>query len=328
MTAEEFFGDLLGHIQVTEDEIAEARLKRDELATTTKKIVGEFGITGVGSFAAGALAAGTQIKPLNDVDLVVYGTGNSLPTGWQENPGTALAAICSRLGSETGYVCKPRAHAVKVEFPDVAFSADVVFGVSRSPEGLLIPHCPSGVPHKWIDTHPRRHAELIRSRNAETTYKFARVVRILKALNTYWGAQSDTGKKPLSSFHLTSLAWTIATEIVSLGSGVEEVLRRSTDLVLRPLPDPSGVGDPIEARDPEFATRKLGAAAAAVADAIAAGDEAEKILVTVFGDQAVIEGIIGNKPMSVSASGKLKLGGTAAAGSIALPRTTSYGDHE
>lgn len=328
MNAEDFFKELLAEIQVTDQEIESAREKRDELRATVGAILREFGLRGIGGFAAGALAAGTQIKPLNDVDLVVYASRQSLPPAWEATPSKALTDICARLGEKSGYKCEPRAHAVKVTFPDVEFTADVVFGVERSPSGLLIPHCPEDSVHDWIETDPKRHAELVRERNGETNYLFARVVRIMKALNKYWSFQNDDGDnaKPVSSFHMTALAWWVATEVPSLSAGVMTILDKGSELVAGAIKDPSGVGDPIAAKDPVLAQSKFVEARDAVRRALQAGDAADKILTEVFGEQKVIRAIFENGPLAITKSTGALISGVGSATTVQNPRRTSFGD--
>lgn len=326
MNAEDFFKELLSDIQVTDDEIDAAREKRAELGSTVSGILREFGLRNIGSFAAGALAAGTQIKPLNDVDLVVFGSRQSLPTLWEATPSKALGDVCARLGEKTGYHCETRSHAVKVTFPDVAFTADVVFGVERSPSGLYIPHCPDEGEHKWIETDPKRHAELVRERNRETDYKFARVVRIMKALNKYWSYQDDEGRKPVSSFHMTALAWWVATNVPTLSAGVLTVLEGGSELVAGALKDPSDVGDPITAKDPVFAQAKFVEARDSVRRALQAGDDADQILNKVFGEQKVIRAIFENGPLAITKSAGTLVTGAGSVGAVANPRRTSFGD--
>lgn len=328
MNAEDFFKDLLTDIQVTDQEIEAAREKRDELRANVGAILREFGLRGIGGFAAGALAAGTQIKPLNDVDLVVYGSRQSLPPDWEGTPSKALGDICGRLGEITGYRCEPRAHAVKVTFPDVEFTADVVFGVERSPSGLYIPHCPEEGEHKWIETDPKRHAELVRERNADTNYRFARVVRIMKALNKYWSYQDDEGRKPVSSFHMTALSWWVATEVPSLSAGVMTILDKGSELVSGAIKDPSDVGDAIAAKDPAFASAKFAEARDAVARALQTGDGADQILSEVFGEQKIIRQIFENGPLSIKKSTGALVSGVGSATAVQNPPRTRFGDPE
>lgn len=324
MIANEFYERHLKLIQVTDDEIRSARNKRDQLASEAVSALRALGFRQVRSFRAGALAAGLQIKPLNDVDLVVEADGRQLPESWSRNPATALSTLRRELSERTGYQCEPSAHAVKVKFPDEDFTADVVFGVTRQGGGLYIPHCPENEPHDWIDTDPETHAELIRQRNAATGQQFARAVRIAKSLNRYWAVQSSSGKKPVSSFHLVAMAWHRVKGAGALSQDVADVFNACSELVLGSTPDPSGLGDDLVARDPAAAHEKFRHAAQVARQAVTAGDQAGALLEGLFGDQKTVTSIFNGDQLGYTRDARLTT--ALGAGTTPLAQFPSHGD--
>jgi hypothetical protein len=284
MTAEAFYRKLLGRIAVGMDEIEPARQKRNELMATLKDVVGRH-FADVETFPSGALAAGTQISPLNDVDVVV--TLPNMPDHWAGHPANALDDVRVWLQDdiEAEYECSP--HAIKLTYRDEDFTADVVIGV-RQTKGILIPHCPDDEPHGWLATDPATHAELVRARKPKgEPALFAQQVRILKHLNRRWREQVADDRKPVSSWHLSALALAVFPKghHHHHAQDTPTFLDQAAQLMLQPLPDPAEVGDDLVARDPQRASELMREAAAKTRAALTAdADERERLLTEVFGD--------------------------------------------
>lgn len=292
-------------------EIEKARAKRDGLGTIGVSALKGWGLAGADFFRSGALAAGTQIAPLNDVDLVVH--ADEIRHEWQDTPRRALEDLCAAL-ERHGLDCTISAHAVKVTFADVSFTADVVLGCSHSDhDGHWIPHCPEDEPHCWIETHPKEHARRIRKRNAAIGNDFAREIRLLKALVRRWALRH--GRKPLSSHHLSALALTVIHDPVDYATTTPAFLERASTLVLSPLRDPSGVGPDLEAKDPYLASTLMRDAAEQTRRALLPGADVEEILRDVFGDPAATVAAATGKPLFVGAGGLLSANGGRAVGS-------------
>jgi hypothetical protein len=319
VNATQFYIQLLDDIAVPMSEIEKARTKRDELAAIVVETLNGWGFAATGFFPAGALAAGTQIKPLNDVDLVVY--ASNVPDAWETTPRQVLVDLCAALRAH-GYECEISTHAIKIRYSDVTFTADVVFGCTHPEQGLWIPHCPDDEPHKWIRTDPKEHARQIRQRNNDIGVEFSREVRILKVLNRKWGLADLDGRKPVSSHHLSALALAAIQTSVVYATTTPAFLDRAAELVLRPLADPSGVGPALEARDPSRASALMHAAAAGTRRALAPARQAEDILRGVFGDPATTYGAVSGAPLSVALGGGLSLG----SGTRSIGGSRSYGD--
>ncbi len=319
MTADRFYRQLLEDVSVPMSTIESARATRDDLGEAAVQILAGWDLPGRGFFRAGALASGTQIAPLNDVDLVVH--ADQVRPSWIEQPRLALDDLCAAMSAD-GYTCEPGAHAVKVTVPGKPFTADVVFGCTHPDQGLLIPHCPKGEPAFWIRTDPKAHREQVTARNRDIGVEFAREIRILKVLNRKWALAASDGRKPLGSFHLTALALALITTPVEHETTTPQFLEAAAGLVLRPLPDPAGVGPQLEARDPKLAARLLADAAERTRSALGAGGGAEAILRSVFGDPATTLGISQGRPVAVGAGGALSVG--VAGRAVGAGR--SYGD--
>jgi hypothetical protein len=319
VNASSFYLKLLDDIAVAMTEIKKARAKRDELGAIAVAALDAWALTSTGFFRSGALAAGTQIKPLNDVDLVVYAA--TIRSSWEHAPRQALLDLCASLRAK-GFECKISTHAIKVTFPDVTFTADVVFGCTHPEQGLWIPHCPDDQPHEWIRTDPKEHARQVRERNRRIGIEFAREQRILKVLNRKWSLADPDGRKPISSHHLSALALATIHSPVTYATTTPAFLERASELVLEPLRDPSGIGPDLEARDPERASSLMLAAAEQTRRALVAGEDAGEILKNVFGDPATTLAAVSGAPLSIALGGTL----TAGSGTRSIGSGRAYGD--
>ena len=296
---------LLDDIAVAMPEIRKARAKRDELAAVAVAALKAWALTNTGFFASGALAAGTQIRPLNDVDLVVY-AGNIRNT-WSEHaaPSPRGPLCCAPQRGLRVRDLHPR-HQSHV--PRRLVHGRRRFRVHAPGPGLWIPHCPDDEPHEWIRTDPKEHARQIRDRNSTIGVEFARELRILKVLNRKWGLPDPDGRKPVTSHHLNALALAIIRSPVTYATTTPAFLDRAAELVVHPLRDPSGVGPDLEARDPGRAAALMLAAADATRRALVAGDDAGDILKDVFGDPATTVAAVTGARLSIGAGGAFTVG--------------------
>lgn len=319
MDAKRFYTQFLEEIAVPMDVIEAARAVRDFLGEDAVEILKGWGLTGCGYFRAGALATGTQISPLNDVDLVAY-AGHVRPT-WKEDPRCVIGDVCDAMKA-AGHRCETGAHAVKVTPAGENFTADIVIACVHPDQGLWIPHCAEGEPACWIRTDPRAHRQLVVDRNGPLGSEFAREIRILKALNRKWALADPDGKKPLSSFHLTALALELIQTTVDHARTTPEFLEAASLRVLTPSSDPAGVGPDLEARNPQQAARLLADAGRMTRLALSAGDAGGDLLREVFGDPAKELEIASGKQVGVGVSGALLVG----TGGRPIGPGRSYGD--
>src|SRR5450830_588650 len=327
MTPKQFYADLLSKINLPADEMEAARVRRRELQKTLEEKIGAR-IPGTDSFGAGALAQATQIKPLNDVDIVVR-VPKPLDS-WVNNPRQAMLDVKSWIEGDIKGVYEISSHAIKITFPDEEFTADIVVGW-RQAKGILLPHCRKDEAHRWIASDPAGHRDLVLGRNTAFADSgksiFSKQIRILKWWNREQQLRDDQERKPLSSFHVTALALEILKTPLSFEQWTPVFFEAASRLVLSPLKDPSGVGDDIEAKYPNYASAQLKDAAEKTMRALSVSEaEAERLLTDVFGDPDRRGAIIGKGPVSVGPGGAL-VGGTVAGGR-AVPTVRSHGDGE
>jgi hypothetical protein len=323
MTARQFYETYLREIAVDKETLDDARERRDEIATEAKKAVA----AGIGApvkfIPAGALAAGTQIAPLNDLDTVLEAPFRLAE--WIADPRRALLDVKRWVEPVIDAEFELSTHAIKLTFPDEDFTADIVIGATRTAGGIRIPHCPKDEPHRWIDTDPKAHAQMVRDRNKQVGFEFAREIRILKALNRQMGMRTADGRKPLASFHITALALALLTGPVNHDTTTPYFLGAAAKAVLKPLPNPSGVGPHIEVRNPQEASEMLAAAGEITARALRMND-AEEILRELFGHPQKTLALVGGAPATVNSNGRLAVGLGAAVGGRSVPTVRSHGD--
>jgi hypothetical protein len=314
MTVKGFYRQLLSDIAVKDKEIDDARTRRNELRGKLATAVGRHAQS-VETFPSGALAAGTQISPLNDVDVVV--TVPNYLAGWLTDPAKARRDVRAWVEPLIDAKFEFSTHAIKLTYRDEEFTADIVVGVRRA-RGIVIPHCPDDEPHIWLPSDPKRHGELVRERNLpDRPALFSQQIRILKALNRYWQMSTDDNRKPLSSFHISALALAIFTNGVEVphDEGTPRFLEQAAQMVHTALPDPAGVGPDIEARNPSEAAALLADAARKTRSSLSLpDDDALDLLNDVFGDPAQRAVLLAGAPVSVAAGGKFVPAGAAAAG--------------
>lgn len=235
-------------IQVTQDELDEARRRRSLLAECLKR---EFGGR---SYYNGSVAHGDALDPLTDVDLGIvipdpdgqFGPGREGPARFQDR---AARAIRRDLGAEfprlrVEHLKRRRSVLVKFGDPVTAgqddFTADVITAIDNDREqGLLIPNYDA-----WDPSDPVAHTDLITAANASSRATFARGVRLMK----HWNRRHD---HPVCSWNIKALALDWIDGPVSMTAFVERWLVHAiAELAIRDTPDPAGVAAPIETNWP------------------------------------------------------------------------------
>lgn len=307
MTANQYYDQLLDDIAVPLSTMQKARTKRDQVGATAADVIRKQLGTPTRVVAVGALAQGTQIHPLNDFDLVLE--VQKLKEGWIENPQGALNEVKSWLDPEIKGTFETSAHAIKITFSDCAFTADIVIGLKQE-KGLVIPHCPDNEQPRWIRTDPETHKLQVLARNKQLgSSGFTRQIRILKWLNEYWQIEHELDKKPLSSFHMTALALHLLTSGASHAEWTPFFLENAAQLVMQPLADPAGVGEPLEARNPVFVSNLMREAGRKTRAALtAAPSDVEQLLRSVFGDPKRIREIEESPSVGIGRGGALGVG--------------------
>lgn len=199
MSVDSAFAEYQKKVNADEDQVAEARRRRDLFKSAFSD---EDDIEEVRP--SGSLARGTEKDPIHDVDTILVFKAGSHP-GWGEAGDSAEEAlnhvqtrVRELLGTHgthaAGEVRRStwRNHAVKC-FMDDKDDADA-FTVDAMPalldgDRLLIPEFTS---RKWVPADPQYLIDAIKAKHEQWS-KFAGTVRMLKA----WGKTQDTEVKSL-----------------------------------------------------------------------------------------------------------------------------------
>lgn len=268
MSVDSGFNTMQSTVNVDDDDLKEARRRRDLFRT---HLVKEPDVVEVRP--SGSLARGTHKDPVNDVDLVVVFDAAAHPD-WNHPGGSAddaLAhlqdAVRRRLGSNgTGDVrlTKPRNHSVKCFLDDPGdengFTVDATPALTRPEGGFWIPESRSA---DWVASDPQYLIDEVAKRHAAWN-EFARLVRVLKR----WNADHGEHMKSLS---VEVLALDLLP-VASRQNAVASFFAAAQDAVWDPIVDPAGLCGPIQ---PDLDVRAASDALAKAADLAARAVEAE-----------------------------------------------------
>lgn len=249
-TIEKIVNDARLRIQVTKEELDEARKRRAAIAAALRK---EF--PGSRHYVNGSVAHGDALTPLTDVDLGVvvpnpdgvYGPGKKGPSELQER---AAAAVRRDLAAEYGDLrveVRGRKRSILVRFRDPIrkglpdFTADVITAIDYpNGPGLYIPRFDS-----WDRSHPEEHTRLITEANTRTKSVYARTVRLLK----HWNRQNG---QTLCSWNIKALALSCLTSEEALITSMRDWFAYAIDELKKgETQDPARVADkPIKLNAP------------------------------------------------------------------------------
>lgn len=243
-TVEHALNEARSRIQVTPEELDEARRRRDAIAVALER---EFGGR---TYVNGSIAHGDALNPLTDVDLGIvipdpdglYGPGLSGPSALQ---GRAADAIRRELQDEYPKLRVEhlnRRRSILVRFGDPVtpgqadFTADVITAIDNRPgAGLYIPNY-----RTWDRSHPERHTKLVKDANAVTHSTFARGTRLMK----HWNRNHD---RPICSWNIKALALSCITRPVTMTEYISTWLNYAIEqLSIGETPDPAGIAGPIK----------------------------------------------------------------------------------
>ncbi len=324
------------HIEVSDEELAEARRRRGLLEAALRD---EF--PGCRVYLNGSVAHGDALTPLTDVDIGgvafdendPYGPGKEGPRDPMER---ARDAIRRHLGDEfpkLRVVIEGQRRAVLVSFGDPVtpgtedFTADVIIGVDNEGEaGIFIPNLPE---NDWDASAPEEHTALIRAANDRTDRVYARAVRLLKHWNRHHG-------EPVCSWLLKVLGLPSITSPMPLAWALQAFFRHATAaLRAGPIEDPLDVSDPIEPNLPlAQVLDRFDTALRLIDEAIAAENDgrpyaAQHALARLFPDivpDASADDLRTEEGARLAADARSGVStGVGAAGSMALPRTRAWG---
>jgi hypothetical protein len=243
-TVEHALNEARSRIQVTPEELAEARRRRDALAAALKR---EFGGR---PYVNGSIAHGDALNPLTDVDLGIvipdphglYGQGLRGPGTLQERAADAIRRELKDEYPKLRVEHLNRRRSILVRFGDPVtpgqadFTADVITAIdNRTGAGLYIPNC-----RTWDRSHPERHTEMVKEANAVSRSTFARGTRLMK----HWNRKHD---RPICSWNIKALALGCITGPVTMTDYIGTWLNHAIEqLSIGETPDPAGVAGPIK----------------------------------------------------------------------------------
>lgn len=330
--------DARRRIEVTPEELTEARSRRSDISTALK---GEF--TGGRVYVNGSVAHGDANTPLSDIDLGIvvpdpdheFGPGKRGPGDLQDRAAAAIRAGLRDKYDNLGVEYKNNKRAILVRFREPVgrgkdFTADVIVAIDNpNAAGLYIPRY-----HMWDRSHPEKHTELIVDANRQTNSTFARTVRLVK----HWNKSNG---RPPCSWHIKALALGIINSPMSISDAVLEWFEHAErELRNGPTEDPAHVAEkPIKTvADLDVAIDEIAHAAVQLREAYAlanegAGNLAQEKLSKWMNDPAVLpapdksltvaEGI--KRVGAPAAAAATLITGVGAGPAAARPRANSWG---
>ena len=249
MPLKSLIDDARGAIEVTDQELNEARDRRSKIASALRSA-----FPGSRIYVNGSIAHGDAITPLNDIDVGVvvadaakaYGPGRRGPRDLMEGARDAIREHLAEDFQELTITIEGQRRAVLVRFGDPVspgqqdFTADVIVAIDNPDgPGLFIPNLPV---NGWDPSDPETHLELVKAAIDATEVVFARTVRLLK----YWSRRHS---RPMCSWNIKVLALDCTTEPTPLA----EAMRAFFSYAAKELtqnqgltPDPAHVAGPIE----------------------------------------------------------------------------------
>jgi predicted nucleotidyltransferase len=241
-TLRELLELLRARIQVTPEELAEARRRRDLLAAA---LLDEF--PGSRTYVNGSVAHGDALDPLTDIDLGVvvaeakdtHGPGKKGCADLQERAAKAIRdALKEEEFPDLRVEWKARKRSILVRFAKSVssgegdFTADVIVAIEHPDKGLYIPNHAT-----WSRSHPEEHTRMIREANKTSQMTFARVVRLLKHYNR-------RNQHPLCSWNIKALALGAITASTRLVVGMKDWFDHAIEELSEGLTeDPAGVAE-------------------------------------------------------------------------------------
>jgi predicted nucleotidyltransferase len=237
-------------IEVADNELAEARRRRDAISSALRK---EF--PGSRTYVNGSVAHGDALTPLTDVDLGVvvpdpeniYGPGKIGPTSLELRAAEAIRIALKPDYGDLAVEVKGRKRSILVRFRDPVtpgqpdFTADVIVAIDNpGGRGLFIPRYTG-----WDRSHPEAHTRMVRDAVEDTDVMYARIVRLLK----HWNRSNG---KPLCSWNIKALALGCITSPVSLVEGLQLWFAYAADqLNIGETEDPARVApNPVKLNNP------------------------------------------------------------------------------
>ncbi len=241
-TLEQLLTEARHRIEITEEEIQEARRRRERIADALRR---EFPRSRV--YFNGSLAHGDALTPLTDIDLGIviaeakhsHGPGKKGPRDLMDRAADAVRRELRDDFPKLTVTVEGCTRAVLIRFGDPVhagekdFTADVICAIDNADAaGLFIPKAPG-----WSRSDPETHTQLVRQAIDDTRVAFAHIVRLLK----HWNRSNG---KPLVSWNIKALALGCITAPTAQLAGLATWFVHAADELDKGLTeDPAGVAD-------------------------------------------------------------------------------------
>lgn len=248
---QDLLDDARGEIAVTDEELTEARDRRDRIKNALRKV-----FPGSDTYDCGSVAHGDANTPLKDVDTGIVVDGGEEDHGPNGQGPLALMeqarnAIQDELGDDypnLRVTVEGQTHAVEVSFGDPIdpdeddFTADVIVTVDNTDGvGIYIPDLPND---GWERSHPIEHTRLMREGNRSTGSVLARTARLLK----FWNGKHGN---PLCSWNIKVLGLESINKKMALAVALLAFFEHAGKSLRDGLTeDPAAVSEPIEVNLP------------------------------------------------------------------------------
>lgn len=241
-TLEQLLEQARHNIEVLDEELREARRRRDLISAALRR---EFPNSRV--YVNGSVAHGDALTPLTDIDVGVvvaeavhtHGPGKKGPADLQERAANAIRAALTEEFPHLRIEWRGRKRSILVRFSSPVtsgqtdFTADVIVAVDNTAgAGLYIPRY-----HTWDRAHPEKHTDLVHEVNENTKSGYARVMRLLK----HWNRNNQ---KPLCSWNIKALGLGCITSPTPLLTGIHIWFTHAiAELAHGETEDPAGVAE-------------------------------------------------------------------------------------
>ena len=190
-------------------------------------------------FLTGSYARHTQIRPINDIDIIITFDRNEYWGKYGNNPKLFLSYLKRKLKEiYPNSEFRTQTHSIGINFSE-APNVDVVpaFIIDYENEIYQIPDREFT---RYIETSPPKHQELISNFNTRLNQKFIPIIKILKK----WRQTNDI---KLKSFHLEVFCMQIfKTPFGSFQDGLEFFFTNASTEIMENCLDPIGISGELD----------------------------------------------------------------------------------